>query len=362
MERILLYGMTDNRGGIEAYLYNYLMQIAPEGNMIFDFVTDYSTIAYQDELKMLGCKIYYIPSRRENLFVHMKKLHKIVKEHKEYKKIYFNILSAAEFFTVLSACGIPGKKRIVHSHNNSVKAIRKHCILRPFLNMVTNQRLACSESAGEFMFGEKYIKKKQVTILNNAIDLNKYAYAKDVRDVVRKKNKLEDEFVVGHVGRLCYQKNTFFLIDIFSEIYKKCKDTVLIIIGDGEDRQEVEKYIKAKGMESNIKLLGMRDDVSDFMQAMDVFVLPSRFEGLPVVAIEAQAAGLPCFLSRQITEKTDVTGNVQFLSLHKTAEEWADNILRTRGWSRMNTKGMLQKAGYDIALEADKLEKILGVN
>ena len=362
MERILVYGMTDNRGGIEAYLYNYLTQIAPKGNMIFDFVTDYSTIAYQDELKRLGCKIYYIPSRRENLFVHMKKLHKIVKEHKEYEKIYFNILSAAEFFTVLSACGIPGKKRIVHSHNNSVKAIRKHRILRPFLNMVSSQRLACSESAGEFMFGEKYIKKNQVTILNNAIDLNKYAYAKDVRDVVRKKNKLEDEFVVGHVGRLCYLNNTFFLIDIFSEIYKKCKDTVLIIIGDGEDRQEVEKYIKAKGMESNIKLLGMRDDVSDFMQAMDVFVLPSRFEGLPVVAIEAQAAGLPCFLSRQITEKTDVTGNVQFLSLHKTAEEWADNILRTRDWSRMNTKGMLQKAGYDIALEADKLEKILGVN
>lgn len=180
--------------------------------------------------------------------------------------------------------------------------------------------------------------------------------------MVRKKNKLEDKFVVGHVGRLCYQKNTFFLIDIFSEIYKKCKDTALVIIGDGEDRQEVEKYIKTKGMESNIKLLGMRDDVSDFMQAVDVFVLPSRFEGLPVVAIEAQAAGLPCFLSKQITEKTDVTGNVQFLSLHKTAEEWADNILRTRGWSRMNTKGMLQKAGYDITLEAEKLEKILGVN
>lgn len=362
MERILVYGMTSNRGGIEAYLYNYLMQIAPKKNIIFDFATDYKSIAYEDELKKIGCKIYYIPSRRENLIMHMRKLREIVKKHKEYKKIYFNILSAAEVFTVLSICGIPGRKKVVHSHNNSVKAIWKHRILRPLLNIITDQKIACSESAGEFMFGEKYIRKNKVTILNNAINLEKYLYSSDIRERVRKTQNLEDKFIVGHVGRLCYQKNTSFVIDIFCEIYKKCKNSEMIIIGDGEDRQLIESYIKEKKMGNSIKLLGMRKDVSDFMQAMDAFLLPSRFEGLPVVAVEAQAAGLPCFLSDHITEKTDVTGNVQFLSLDKTAEEWADAILKRKNWVRLNTIELMRNAGYDIAVEAEKLEKILGVD
>lgn len=359
MKRILVYGMTNNRGGIESYLMNYFRGLR-KNNIVFDFVTEYDTVAYNDEVEQLGGKIYHIPSRRESIIRHMNAIRDILKINKEYHTFYCNILSASEVFTVLSAVGMKQVEIIVHSHNDSVKTIRRHKILRPLLNQITDKKLACSERAALFMFGEKSVAKNEVKIINNAIDMEKYRYQPEVRKQMRELYDISDDiFVVGHVGRMCYQKNTLFLIDLFNEIYKKDKRTKLLLVGEGEDREKVENAISKYGIEKNVILLGMRDDVEKLLQMMDVFVLPSRFEGLPVVLIEAQATGLNCICSDKFGEESNASGKVKYFSLEMPLNEWAKAVLSFRKTGRNNTFKMLESGGYDINRNIEQLKSIL---
>lgn len=357
MKRILVYGMTDNKGGIEAYLVNYLKKLAVGNKVTFDFVTDYKDIAYKDLLGELNCNIYYIPSRRENLLSHMKALRKIIKDHTEYTCAYFNILSASEAFTILSLAGISRIKIVVHSHNSSVKSIVRHRLLRPFLNLMADDRLACSSEAGVFMFGNKYMRKNKVKIVHNAIETSQYIASDEIRQMIRTEFGLEDRLVVGHVGRLCYQKNTLFLLEIYKRVLEIHPESFLLLVGEGEDRELVERKIKEEGIADHVILTGMRSDVAHLLQAMDVFVLPSRFEGLPVVGIEAQAAGLHCVFADTFTKESDITGNVTFLSLQTPINEWAETVIRLSKKQRDNMEIVIKKMGYDIQLEAYKLEE-----
>lgn len=358
MNRILVYGMTDNRGGIESYLMNYFRVISKNGNMIFDFVTEYREIAYQDEVQKLGGKVYHIPSRRENLIAHIRGIREILKKHPEYQKIYFNILSASETFSVVGAVGVKGVEKIIHSHNNSVKSIVRHRCLRPILNLLADKRFACSIPAAEFMFGRKYV-NKGTYIIKNAINTEKYKYDVQKRLHKREELKIFNEFVVGHVGRLCYQKNTLFLIDIFKVIHEVDSNAKLLIVGKGEDRSLVEDRIKKHNLQQHVIMAGERNDVAELMQAMDVFVLPSRFEGLPVVSIEAQVSGLPCVFADTFTKEADVSGAVEFCSLEKGAKYWAERILSYHNSERINSLERVVKSGFDIFHEAEKLEALL---
>lgn len=359
MKRILVYGMTSNRGGIEAYVMNYF-RLLKNQQIIFDFVTEHEQIAYADEIKSLGGEIYIIPSRRAGLFKHMNSLRKILKGHKEYDTIYFNILSASEVFTVLSACFMRKVRKIVHSHNNSVKSVRRHCLLRPLLNFASDIKLACSEEAAEFMFGTRSVQKNEVTVIFNAIDVDKYSFDCKIRDDVRNKLGISAEnYVIGHVGRLCYQKNSLFIIELFNHISHINENALLLMVGDGEDRNQVEQAIKQFGIEEKVLMLGMRNDVDELMQAMDVFLLPSRFEGLPVVLVEAQTAGLQCVCANRFTNKSDVTGNVEFIELEEDIECWVTAVLSKQGIERKSEKDAVTEAGFNIYYEAEKLERIL---
>jgi len=291
MKRVLVYGMTNNRGGIETYLMNYF-RLFNHDNVMFDFVTDYATIAYAAEIEQLGCKVFHIPSKKESLIRHIVSFRRILREHPEYHIVYYNILSASGVFSILGSVGRRRLIRIVHSHNNYVKRLWLHKLCRPLLNMMRIHRFACSVQAGDFMFGKAYTKRGRVTIIKNAIDCKAFQYDPKKRVAVRKRLGLSDAFVVGHVGKLCYQKNTLFLIDIFDQIIRKQDNAVLMLVGDGEDRELVESKIASLGLQEHILMLGMRSDVSDLMQAMDVFLLPSRFEGFGIVLVEAQSAGV----------------------------------------------------------------------
>lgn len=360
VKRILVYGMTSNRGGIESYLMNYFRRLVLKG-IVFDFVTDYQEIAYKEEIEELGGKVYFIPNRRDGLLKHMKSLRNILLEHEEYKSVYFNILSASEVFTVLSAAGIKGVKKIVHSHNNDVKTIGRHRVLRPLLTKISDVKLACSDEAAEFMFGKRQTSDQCIQIINNAIDIEKYAYSPEKRDNTREKFGISEEmFVVGHVGRMCYQKNTLFLLDIFNEIYKRDNNAILMLVGNGEDRELVEDKINQYDMRDNVLMLGMRDDVELLMQAMDVFLFPSRFEGFGMVLIEAQAAGLNCVASKDVVpETTNITNRVQFVSLDNNADYWAMEVLKYRKSEREDTLEAITKAGFNIDYESEKLAKLL---
>lgn len=355
MKRVLVYGMTSNNGGMEAYVMNYFSHFNTD-RLIFDFVTDCKAIAWKDEIEKLGGKIYYIPSRRESLKSHMGGLKKIIKENK-YNVVYFNLLSASGVFSVLAAHSVKGVKTVVHSHNDNVGNIKVHNILRPILNRVTDFRLACSDEAGKFMFGEKSFNDGEIKVINNAINTEKYKFNHENSKKIREEFLLNNKFVVGHVGRMCYQKNSEFIIEIFNEVLKKKKDSVLLYVGDGEDKPLVEEAIKKYGIEKDVVLTGMRSDVPKLYSAMDVFLLPSRFEGLAVVAVEAQAAGLPCFVSTNVNPHTKLVDNFNFVSLEESAEKWADIILSSVGTERnCNIQEIIDK-GFDINSEVEKLEE-----
>lgn len=341
-ERILVYGMTDNPGGIETYLMNQLRGLDRE-KVIFDFVTDFPTMTYADEATALGAKIYHIPAKSKGLFAHMKAMAAILRAHPEYKKVYFNILDAGAAFTE----AVPWVMRrtvITHSHNGSTDKLRLHRLCRPFLNLFTKKRFACSALAATYMFG-----KRKATVIPNMISAADYAYCPSARQSTRDALGIDENFVVCHIGRLSHQKNPLGVLDIFEEVYKKDPTALLLSVGTGEMEQEVHAYAEKKNLDRAVRFLGKRSDIAAILQAADVFLLPSFYEGLPIVAIEAQAAGLPLILSDAVSKESAITENVRFLSLADPPSVWADAILDCKHFERMPTGEDIAKAGYDRA-------------
>lgn len=341
MERILVYGMTDNFGGIETYLMNQLRSL-DRSRAIFDFVTDFPAIAYESEARELGSEIYYIPAKSRGILAQWKAFSKILKEHPEYQKVYFNILDAGAAITMF----IPwlyGRTIVTHSHNGNTDKPRLHRLCRPFLNFFTKKRYACSLIASEFMFGRHH----SSLIIPNAINGSLYEFNPQLRAEKRRELGLEDRFVICHVGRLSPQKNPKMLIDIFAELSQKDPQAVLLSIGSGEQNDTVHAYAAKKNLGDALRFLGKRTDVHEILQAADVFLLPSLYEGLPLVAIEAQAAGLPCILSGNISQEAAITDHVRFLSLDLPLSEWVKEIVSLKGFKRRSMREALIQAGYD---------------
>lgn len=342
-------------GGVEAVVMNYYRHI-DRNKIQFDFIVDEdSTCIPREEIESLGGRVYTVPPYQK-LGKYISALKSLFKEN-HYKIVHshINTLSVFPLYAAKKA-GVP--VRIAHSHSTAAPGEWKKNILkytlRPFAKVYATHYAACSRYAGEWLFGRRSMKRGEVTIFNNAIDLDKFKYNENVRNEVRKELGLEGKFVIGHVGRFCYQKNQEFLIDVFEEIYKRNPDAVLILIGDGLDRKKIEE--KAKTV-PGIRLLGNRNDVDRLYQAMDVFVLPSRYEGLPVVGVEAQATGLPCVLSDKITEEAKMTESVTFQSIETCPEIWASIIL---GYEyNRNVSGLSQQ--FDICNQAGRLENFYNI-
>lgn len=353
-DRILVYGMTDNMGGIEAYIMNVYRHLDKD-RLTFDFIVDFPEMAYNDEVSAGGSNIYFIPAKGKNPLKHLAEFYRVLKKHKEYKTVYFNILNAGAAFSMLVPF-LLRRKIVTHSHNSSDNNMRLHNAFKGLLNFFTKGKLACSQVAADYMFGEN----SGAVIINNAIELDKYIYNENVRMKKRSELGLDNELTVLHVGRMSPEKNPMYIIDIFSEIVKRQSDAVLLYTGRGPMEDEIKKYAEDKNLtEKNIKFLGMRKDVNELMQAADIFLLPSLFEGLPVVGIEAQTADLQCFLSDKITEAVKITDKVKFLSIEQPAGVWADSILSAEVSGRVNRKQDMTDAGYNIEKEVEKLVKAL---
>ena len=215
---------------------------------------------------------------------------------------------------------------------------------------------ACSYLAGEWLFGKNNIKNGKVKVIHNAVNYDRFKYDEKIRKEIRKEFKIKDnELLFGNVGRFIVQKNHTFLIDIFKEIHKKNKNTKLILVGIGEKEEEIKEKVKRLDLDNFVIFAGFRKDVNKIMQAMDVFLLPSICEGLPIVGVEAQAAGIPSFASKDVvTSEAKISKVFNFISLDKKAEEWADIILNS-DLTRKDTKDELKKAGYFIEDSAKEL-------
>ena len=214
--------------------------------------------------------------------------------------------------------------------------------------------MACSEAAALELYGTT----KNVYILHNAIDVNKFKYNEKTEKTKRKELKIKDkDIVIGHIGRFEKQKNHEFLIDIFNEIHKQNKNTILLLVGEGSLKEEIEQKVKNLNLEKSVKFLGQRSDVNELYQAMDAFVLPSLYEGLPLVGVEAQAAGLPCFFSTEVTKETKVLETTKLIELTEGPQKWASIILKElKSYKRVDTAEEITKNKFNISMESTKLD------
>ena len=343
-----------NGGGVESVIMNYYREI-DRNKVQFDFICDEdSTNIPRKEIEDLGGHVIICPPY-QRLSRYCKFLMKLFQE-KQYKIVHSNIntLSVFPLYTAKKA-KIP--IRIAHSHNTSnPNEIKRNClknILRPFSKKYATTYFACSELAGRYQFGNRAYKKGMVKIIHNAININSFKFDSKAREQLRKKFSIpEDSFVIGHIGAFRKQKNHEFLIGFFSKIHKENPDTFLVLVGQGPLENKIKKIVADQGLANYVKFLGQRSDTNKIYSVFDAFCMPSLYEGLPVVAIEAQANGLPVYLSEKITKEAIICRNCQMLKLN---DSWS-TICKTS--ARINTdlvKQDFSHKNFSIQAEAKRV-------
>ena len=364
--RILQCGLTESYGGMEAFILEVYRNL-DRTKIQFDFlITHNGKIACEEEIKSLGGRIFRIEySRKENFVKHYKELENFFKIHaSEFCAVHMNSCFPKYSLPLKYAKKYGIKTRIFHSHNSGdmyasnskIKTFFKNIeykIERYFIKKRANVKLACSNEAGRYVFG-----KSDFKVINNGIDINKFKFDCKLREKVRNELKFKyDDKVVGFVGRLQYQKNPLFALKVFNELQKQDSKYKMIIIGVGNLKEKMEKYIQENKIEG-VFFLGQRKDVNELYQAMDYFLFPSVFEGLGIALIEAETSGVRCFASTAVPELTNITDNVRFLELEKGEKEWARIISNTDIVSRNDSYKNVKKNKFDIR---DTVGELVGV-
>ena len=352
--RILQVVTTMDRGGLETMIMNYYRNI-DRTKVQFDFLTH--TDVHQDfeeEIAELGGRIYRLPRLNPFSIHYHKALNRFFRENKEYRIVHCHRDCMAGIpLKAAKKAGVP--VRIAHGHTtNQVRdgKLPLKLIYKRMIPQYATDLFACSKAAGDWMFsGGDY------RIMRNAVDAGRFRFDQEKAKEMREELSLQGCFVMGHVGQFRIEKNHLFLIDIFYELQKKDPMSRLVLIGQGIQLQAVLKKIKEYDIEDRVILLGARADIPELLQALDVFVLPSLYEGFPVSMIEAQAAGLPCFISDMVPLECKITEEVEQLALSDGAQVWAEKILAFRGMSRRDNYDLIVAAGFDIKSNAKWLEE-----
>ena len=314
-----------NAGGMENYIMNIYRSI-DRNKVQFDFIVHHTAIGlYEDEIKKMGGKIYHFDVLdQKNIFKYIFELNAFFSTHPEYKIVHGHLSSLAVFYLgIAKRNGVPW--RIAHSHGagfiQTPKGVAKYLMFKT-TKWNANVYLACSTEAGKYLYG-----KDPFTFVPNGIDVERFAFSLEKRDEVRKSLGFDQEYVIGHVGRFNVQKNHGYLLSIFQKIVKKAPQARLLLLGDGELRDKIQSQAIRLGIQDKVVFAGVHKDVEDYYQAMDAFVLPSLFEGLPVTGIEAQYAGLPCFFSDVITREVQICQNAVFLGIgNENIGQWVEKL------------------------------------
>ena len=361
MEKVLVFGITENPGGIESVILNYYRHI-DRTKIQFDFLCNTEKVAYENEIKTLGGEVFRIAMRSKNRKKYYHDLEEFFSKYaNRYDAIWVNVCSLANIDYLRYAKKYGIKKRIIHSHSsqNMDSFFRGllHKINKLFLPKFATDFWSCSNEASKWFYNKKIIQNPNYHIINNSIDINKFKFNKLKQIKLKQEFHLQNQFVVGNIGRLHFEKNQMFLLDIFSKIKKMRNNSILLLVGDGEDAQKLKEKSKQLEIDDSVKFLGIRDDIPDLLHLMDVFVFPSLFEGVPLALIEAQAASLPVFTSKDcVSSDVKMTDFLSFISLEDSAEKWAERIC-SLDYNRetLDVSG-IGKYGYDINLEVKKLE------
>ena len=353
--RVLQVFASLNRGGAEIMLLTLHKAIDRE-KVQFDYIANETNQEFSlvKDITALGGKVYYVPKYLIlNHFKYKNAWKQILRENNQWHIIHAHHTAPAFIFFKIAKKY--GTKTISHSHiassNSSLKSMIKIYFRKKMIRFSDNQ-FACSHAAGRWMFG-----KREYFMLKNAVDAKCFAFDNQKRESVRNSLALNDYLIFGHFGRFTEQKNHQFLISIFFEINRIHEKSRLLLLGSGPMLEKIRKQVKDSGLSDKVLFMGVRDDIPEFINGLDMFIFPSRYEGLPVTLVEAQANGLPCLVSDRVTKEIKITDNVEFLSLDEPATTWAQRALEmAQANTRVNTTSDIIKAGYDVASNAAWLQ------
>lgn len=357
--RVLQVLASLERGGAETSVMNYYRH-TDRHRIQYDFVVHTPRRgAYEQEVEMLGGRVHRLPRFRwTNLFPYRRAWRELLVRNPEYSVVHGHFFTISSIYLdVASKLGI---RTIAHSHAN-VPGLRGRLIraLSLPVRRVANTKAACSTDAARYLYGAGAVRRGEVVIINNAIEVDRFRFDPDVRATIRAALGMEGKFVLGHIGRFEYSKNHLFLLDVFAALLRSEPRAALVLVGDGTRRDQIEGRIADLGLTDDVILTGVRSDIPDLLQAMDVFVVPSLYEGLGIVAIESQAAGLPTIVSDRLPSDVHITSLAESVPLDAGVVTWADAILKHRNVDvRASPTGEIAQAGFDVTQEARKLERL----
>ncbi len=357
MKRLLCIVGSMNAGGAETFLMKIYRQLDKTKYQMDFAVAVQDKGFYDDEITSMGGKIFHITPKSDGIIKNFCSIKNLVK-NESYKYVLRTSQHSLSALELLAAWMGGAKKRVFRSSNSNTTTgggmdliLHKLCMFMP--RMFANVRIAPSTEAAEFMFGKGCIERGEAIIIHNGVDLNIYCYSDIAREEVRKEFGGQDKIVIGHVGRFNQQKNHRKLIEIFNNLRNENLNSVLVLVGKGELESDVREQVKKLGLKDSIFFLGVRNDVPRIMSGMDIFVFPSLYEGMPNTVIEAQATGLPCVISENITKEAKITDLVEYLALSEDNMVWTKTILdlykkSNRSNNRSSSIKDLKKQGYDI--------------
>ena len=352
---IVMGGSYMGMGGIESMIMNYYRAMDKRILQI-DFVFfGNGQGLYDEELLKNGSELFHLPIKSKHYIKSKKEMYALLMREK-YDVVHANLNAAGilEALKIAKKCGVTVRIAHAHSTNHGTKNKIRWLIndnARKRITAYSTHNFACSDLAGEWYFG-----KQNYTIVPNAITVDKFLFSEVKRSEVRKKFGVTNKFVIGHVGNLGYPKNQEFLLNVFAKLVKKECNAELWLVGEGEDLDALCQIAENLGIRCAVRFLGKRDDVHDLMQAMDVFVLPSFFEGFPVVIVEAVASDLFCVISNSITKMAQLSEKVKMLDLQENMDNWVDEILNAKLKERGNNLEVVTQKGFNINVEAKKLQ------
>lgn len=344
MKKVITVGGYEmGKTGVATIIYRWAMEIK-RTELIYDFISPRGLPdeQYLTNLKQKNVK-FYAPERRLNIIQKLCWVYSTLKSN-QYDIIHINVSVSYSAFVYMAIAKLAGINKVaIHSHcseiddNSSIKRVIKtflHYMLRPYVRKNSNVWFTCSKEAAEWMYGKRNIDNSKLQVVFNGLQVDKFFYNLDYR--VEHRNKLgikDNEIVLGNIGRFFYQKNHRFLIEIFGKIQRKIPNVKLLLIGSGELEQEVKKQVNVLGIKDNVIFAGQRKDANELLSVMDVFLLPSLFEGLPLVLTEAQVAGLPCVVSSTVSQEAKLTEQMEFVDLKKY-DKWMEAIQRAMSKGR----------------------------
>ena len=356
---VLMFGMSSYPGGIENYIINYFCHPAfPSDRIHIDFVTYEDTIAYEDTLKEKGYIIHRVPHLKKNPLGYFRAC-KALAYRNHYNAVYVNMLTAANALPVYLAGMFKIDKIILHAHASSTinglarKAL--HRINRNHCNKKASLRLACSEKAGRWLFGnQKY------TVIPNAIDCNRFKPSDENRKEVRELFGISDEtLLIGHIGRFAEEKNHGFMLDILKELITDNVDAKLMFVGDGYTRNQIERRVADERLEDYVIFAGTTDKTERYYPAFDVFLFPSSFEGFGMAALEAQSCGIPCVCSDTLSPLLNASGENKSLSLEESAAVWAEEIRQIKKTDSLLMNEKIRNSDFNIEKQVVQLVKLI---